>query len=195
MKNKTLSLTLFALLLCLPASAESITKIFPKLGSTNFLNGTTNFIAGNSVSNYFVAVITTTIYTNPAITLSNGASVAITGYVTNFSTNVPGLLTLDRYDNTEVCLSFCGAPTGVVSNTATAVFYKTMDGTTNNACPAFTLTCGTASGINGATYSVSTNYPIGAAYGLILWNITLSGTNYATNILVQANGKAIRSGP
>ena len=182
-----------AVLLASSASAQTY-KVSPFAG----LNTGTNVVLGGSstvanVSNYCVLTITTTIITNPVVTISNGTAVFTTTYTTNSVTNTPGVLVLTKTDRAEVCVSFVGH-VNTVSNTLTATFYKSIDGTTNNAYPAFVLTPGTAAGTSGLTYAAGTNYDLGSAGYLILMSLSNSGTNTCTNVCVQAATKPVRSG-
>jgi hypothetical protein len=180
----TKAAALIALLCCLvlPASAQNY-----KLTSLLASPWSTNLVAGGATSNYWQTYSNSTVLTNMSVIISNGTPVFTTNYVTNITVSIPGVIGLTKSCQTAVTLGFTDPLPSMVSNTLTATFYWSLDGTTNTWYPAFVLANAvTTPGVSNTIYSVGTNlWPVPAGY-LILSSIVNAGTNSSLPIITVA---------
>ncbi len=153
------------------------------------LNGGTNFIAATSgVNALATSTTTTTIITNPVVTISNGTPVFSVSYMTNTVTTTPGLVNLTHYDGFGLEVSF--ALTGAGTTAVPVPLSQSVDGINFWPLGSFSVTAAGTTQVTGGT-NVNLWYP---GY-LLVGNITNANGTAMTNVTVLVSKKGTRAGP
>jgi hypothetical protein len=196
--TKAAALIVFAFLLLFTSSSQAQQQQTAIGGAGSFwvqnvagLNGGTNSWQGTNLFN--ASIISTNYTTNLVVTTTNSVQYFVPNTVTNYSTNVPGVVNVNNYDLFDFDWGF-NVTNGITTVvTATATFSYSPDNVNwrSNALQSTLLGVSNQFAMTNVTFSL-----FGPGWwrldGISIPTIT---TNQITNVVARIVKKANRSGP